>query len=112
MNSSYRQNSVPSQEAEESGWTAYFEDFSNNNRQHSYCSSFDSSSLVSDAASGAAWKQSHNNHLAGFSSIGASPEIPKKLKFRKTRTKEISQDDSLEDTASSPVNSPKVRLIS
>ncbi|KAJ0052281.1 hypothetical protein Pint_02056 [Pistacia integerrima] len=108
MNSSYTQKPVASQEPEESGWTAYFEDFSNNSREHGYCSTFDSSSLVSDAASGAAWKLSHKNHLAACSSIGGSPKIPKKLKFKKSRTKEICQDDSLEDTASSPVNSPKV----
>ncbi|XP_004289159.1 PREDICTED: uncharacterized protein LOC101296524 [Fragaria vesca subsp. vesca] len=77
-------------EEEESGWTKYFEDFSNNNRQEqaSFCSS-----LVSDASSGAAWRVSHNN------------SVPKKLK--KTRTKKIGDHD-LEDTASSPVNSPKI----
>lgn len=90
---------------EESGWTAYFEDFSsNNNRENSYCSSFCSPSLVSDAASCAAWKLSEKNHLPDCSSI------PKKLKFKKTRTEQIWFDDSLEDTASSPVNSPKVRF--
>ncbi|KAJ4730016.1 putative CTD small phosphatase-like protein 2 [Melia azedarach] len=88
---------------EESGWTAYFEDFSsNNNRENSYCSSFCSPSLVSDAASCAAWKLSEKHHLPDCSSI------PKKLKFKKTRTEQIWFDDSLEDTASSPVNSPKV----
>ncbi|XP_021293311.1 uncharacterized protein LOC110423413 [Herrania umbratica] len=100
---------------EESGWTAYFEDFSNNDQQHSYCSSFSrSSSLISDAATtGAAWKTSHNNHhvfACSLSCADSSPKIlPKKLRFKKTRTKEIChEDDSLEDTASSPVNSPKV----
>ncbi|EXC23122.1 hypothetical protein L484_018253 [Morus notabilis] len=108
--------------AEESGWTAYFQDFSNNINndnnnnnadddeddnivEESFCTNI-SSSLVSDAASYAAWKLSptrrknspqHHHH-----------ETPKKLSFKKTRAKEISQDDSLEDTASSPVNSPKV----
>ena len=76
---------------EESGWTAYFEDFSNYNREQSFDTS--NNSLLSDAASCAAWKISHNNL-----------KIPKK-----TRTKIISIDDSLEDTASSPVSSPKVR---
>ncbi|KAH7576761.1 hypothetical protein JRO89_XS01G0142300 [Xanthoceras sorbifolium] len=101
---------------QESGWTAYFDDFSNH-RENSFCSSYiDSSSLVSDAAySGAAWNHlPHNNHhhhhlITACSSIGGSQKIPKKLKFmKKTRTKEICEDDSLEDTASSPVNSPKV----
>ncbi|XWS23003.1 hypothetical protein CRYUN_Cryun29cG0084100 [Craigia yunnanensis] len=99
--------------AEESGWTAYFEDFSNNDhQQNSYCSSFScSSSLISDAATtAAAWKISHNNlHVFACSSTCvASQKIPKKLRFKKTRTKEICEGDSLEDTASSPVNSPKV----
>ncbi|GMN58130.1 hypothetical protein TIFTF001_027229 [Ficus carica] len=98
-----------SSDHEESGWTAYFQDFSNNHNnnidikdhenyhenilEESFCTI--SSSLVSDAASYAAWKIDHD-------------QTPKKLSFKKTRAKEISQDDSLEDTASSPVNSPKV----
>ncbi|XP_022735652.1 uncharacterized protein LOC111289046 [Durio zibethinus] len=90
--------------AEESGWTAYFEDFSHND--HDHCSSFNcSSSLISDAATtGAAWKISHINHhvFASSSTYVAPQKIPKK-----TRTKEICKDDSLEDTASSPVNSPR-----
>lgn len=90
---------------EESGWTTYFEDFSKGIEPSSYdCSS----SLLSDAASSAAWKFSHhhniNNHLL-------PPNLPKKLSFKKTRTKQISHDDPLEDTASSPVNSPKVIYI-
>ncbi|XVF43398.1 hypothetical protein PTKIN_Ptkin02bG0036900 [Pterospermum kingtungense] len=97
---------------EESGWTAYFEDLSDNNNID--CSSFScSSSLISDAATtgAAAWKISHNNSnqvLACSSTCAPSSKTPRKLKFRKTRTKEICEDDSLEDTASSPVNSPKV----
>jgi len=83
---------------EESGWTAYFEDFSSY-RENSFSSSFGTSSLVSDAASSAAWKITTYNDL----------KTPKRLSFKKTRTKVISVDDSLEDTASSPVNSPKVR---
>ncbi|KAK8604264.1 hypothetical protein V6N13_099212 [Hibiscus sabdariffa] len=90
---------------EESGWTAYFEDFWNyNHQQNSCCSSFScGSSFTSNPATtrGPAWKSppSSNNHHRVF---------PKK-----TRTKEIcdcEEDDSLEDTASSPVNSisPKV----
>ncbi|XP_039047221.1 vascular-related unknown protein 1-like [Hibiscus syriacus] len=98
---------------EESGWTAYFEDFSNNNhhlhhQQNSYCSSFScGSSLISDAATtrGAAWKSSSNH-----TNIDHHHRVfPRKLRFKKIRSEEIcDQDDSLEDTASSPVNSPKV----
>ncbi|XP_061360791.1 vascular-related unknown protein 1-like [Gastrolobium bilobum] len=89
---------------EESGWTSYFEDFSKD-IEPSHCSSFGGSSLVSDAASSAAWKFSHHNHFQG-----APPNTPKKLCFKKAiRAKQISEDDPLEDTASSPLNSPKVR---
>ncbi|XP_035538577.1 vascular-related unknown protein 1-like isoform X1 [Juglans regia] len=82
---------------EESGWTAYFEDFSSYEGHSSSNSSFHTSSGVSDAASSAAWKNPNSNL-----------KIPKRLSFKKTRTKIISLDDSLEDTASSPVSSPKV----
>ncbi|KAF8090247.1 hypothetical protein N665_0482s0039 [Sinapis alba] len=94
---------------EESGWTTYLEDFSNQYRTHpedidhqdkSSCSLLDvSPSLVSDAATGA------------FSSQSFPVNFPVKLKFGKARTKKICEDDSLEDTASSPVNSPKVSQI-
>lgn len=83
---------------EESGWTKYLEDFSSYKGHDDSSSSFHSSSLVSDAASSAAWKNSNNKDL----------KVPKTLLgFKNTRAKII--DDSLEDTASSPVNSPKVR---
>ncbi|KAL1362796.1 hypothetical protein HN51_011012 [Arachis hypogaea] len=103
-------------EDEESGWTSYFEDFSSrsieeeeNNNKSSYCDG--GSSLLSDAASSAAaaWnnKFSHHHHH-DYSVVDAAP---KKLCFKKAikRAKQISHDDPLEDTASSPVNSPKVR---
>lgn len=82
---------------EESGWTKYLEDFSSYKGHDDSSSSFHSSSLVSDAASSAAWKNSNNKDL----------KVPKTLGFKNTITKII--DDSLEDTASSPVSSPKVR---
>ncbi|CAL0333913.1 unnamed protein product [Lupinus luteus] len=89
---------------EESGWTSYFEDLSKG-IEPSNCSSLGGSSLVSDAASYAAWKFSHQNHGNGSS----APNLLKKLNFKKARAKQISEDDPLEDTASSPVNSPKVK---
>ncbi|KAK7324788.1 hypothetical protein VNO77_28632 [Canavalia gladiata] len=96
--------------SEESGWTSYFEDFSKGMEQQSHCSSLGGSSLISDAASSAAWKLSHHNHFVSCSSVKVRDpsNLSKKLCFRKTRTKQISEDDPLEDTASSPVNSPKV----
>ncbi|KAG2306528.1 hypothetical protein Bca4012_084473 [Brassica carinata] len=91
---------------EESGWTTYLEDFSKQYRTHredsdhqdkSSCSLLGvSPSLVSDAATDA------------FSGRSFPVKISAKLKFGKARTKKICDDDSLEDTASSPVNSPKV----
>ncbi|KAI4334107.1 hypothetical protein L6164_018839 [Bauhinia variegata] len=87
--------------AQDSGWTAYFEDLSNNMEDGSSYS-LGGSSMVSDAASCAAWKFSHSNHAV------SPPNPPKKLSFKKKRTKHILKDDPLEDTASSPVNSPKV----
>lgn len=84
---------------EESGWTAYFEDFSSYEGHSLSNSNLYTSSMVSDAASSAAWKNSNTNDL----------KIPKRLSFKRTRTKIISFDDSLEDTASSPVSSPKVK---
>jgi len=100
----------------ESGWTSYLEDFSKG-IEPSYCSSLDGSSLLSDAASSAAWKFSHHHHhlLSSPSFKGSNttaPNPPKKLTFKKARAKQISQDDPLEDTASSPVNSPKVCFLS
>lgn len=88
---------------EESGWTTYFGDFSKG-IEPSYCSG-GGSSLLSDAASCAAWKFSHHHNQV-------ASKLPKKLCFKKTRSKIISDDDPLEDTASSPVNSPKVRDLS
>lgn len=95
---------------EESGWTTYIEDFANqyrtthhedsNHQDKSSCSlSGVSPSLVSDAATDA------------FSGKSYPVNFPAKLKFGRARTKKICEDDSLEDTASSPVNSPKVRYI-
>ncbi|XP_009145460.2 vascular-related unknown protein 1-like isoform X1 [Brassica rapa] len=91
---------------EESGWTTYLEDFSKQYRNHredsdhqdkNSCSLLGvSPSLVSDAATDA------------FSGKSFSVKFSAKLKFGKARTKKICEDDSLEDTASSPVNSPKV----
>ncbi|XP_019450490.1 PREDICTED: uncharacterized protein LOC109352752 isoform X2 [Lupinus angustifolius] len=102
--SSANKNLVSNCQEEESGWTSYFEDFSKG-IEPSYCSSLGGSSLVSDAASCVSWKFSHQNHHKGSS----APNLLKKLNFKKARAKQISEDDPLEDTASSPVNSPKVK---
>ncbi|CAN1843703.1 Vascular-related unknown protein 1 [Linum perenne] len=66
-----------------------------------------SSSMVSDASSLPAAMNHHNIHLY---SGNHNAVLPKKLNFKNRRARDISSiaDDSLEDTASSPVNSPKV----
>ncbi|XP_019055567.1 PREDICTED: uncharacterized protein LOC104610871 isoform X2 [Nelumbo nucifera] len=97
---------------EESGWTIYFEDFlSNNQETTSRSSGFVSSSLVSDAASCAARKKfsDQDGGSVGCYSLVGSQKSCKELSFKKRmRTKGVWDDDDLEDTASSPVNSPKV----
>lgn len=99
---------------EESGWTSYFEDFLSNQRIQQTPSSsspsynYKGTTLVSDAASYV--HQKISNQASKVSSMNSLPKFSKKLNFsNKTRAKEIYYDDSLEDTASSPVNSPKVR---
>ncbi|XP_054814072.1 vascular-related unknown protein 1-like [Prosopis cineraria] len=105
------------EDQEESGWTSYFEDLSSNTGSScfSLCSG-GSSSLVSDAASCAACKFSHHHNHRLLSSLssnnyGVPPNHPDmKLRFKKSRTKKVSHDDDddpLEDTATSPLNSPK-----
>ncbi|XP_043693490.1 vascular-related unknown protein 1-like [Telopea speciosissima] len=101
---------------EESGWTEYFEDFLNDNGDNtSSCSSdFGTSSLVSDAASCAAWKFSdHQQFINDYSSMIGPQKSCKKLNFKKKRARKVLlDDDDLEDTASSPCNSPKVSELS
>ncbi|XWS11190.1 hypothetical protein CRYUN_Cryun38cG0062700 [Craigia yunnanensis] len=95
------------QSPEESSWTMYFEDFSNNNNIYmnensSYFSDFNyqTSSLVSDAACSMA-----RRHVFRPS----SDKSCNRLSFKKRKTKGPGLvDHDLEDTASSPANSPKV----
>ena len=112
--------------SEESGWTTYCEDFEdfvyaqqqdqqNNSLAHKHQhdnfnedphhQQLHDQPELSDAASYVEW-----NNMAN-SMNGAAPKFDKKLnpikKTNRTRNR-IRYDDSLEDTASSPVNSPKV----
>ncbi|KAK9269148.1 hypothetical protein L1049_000917 [Liquidambar formosana] len=97
----------PADSPEESGWTMYFEDFlSNNNGNHgSFSSGHEISSLVSDAASSSVAKKVTQNEKAYGFTWG---KRCKNLSFKKRKTKGVLVDDALEDTASSPVNSPKI----
>ncbi|CAA2981098.1 Hypothetical predicted protein [Olea europaea subsp. europaea] len=92
---------VSLRETEESGWTAYLDDFAFSQNSYSV-DSFSSPSLISDAA----WNGPNNNDQPiGFSSLDGS-KFPRRLNFKNTNSKKLTCDD-LEDTASSPVNSPK-----
>ncbi|KAI3928419.1 hypothetical protein MKW98_024020 [Papaver atlanticum] len=106
-------NSYSSQqhsEEEESGWTGYFEDYSNCSSITS--SDFGSSSMVSDAASCAAWKKKNHALVNDDVRLVLEKSCKNLIIFnsntnnKKRRSRVV--DDSLEDTASSPVNSPKV----
>ncbi|WOL15135.1 hypothetical protein Cni_G23916 [Canna indica] len=96
--------------SEESGWTMYFEDFmASEERRAANVDGGDGAfssgvvsgnSLISDAASCTAWKP-----------LSTSLEVSekyRKLSLKKRKGKGLLDDDPLEDTASSPVNSPKV----
>ncbi|XP_057727070.1 vascular-related unknown protein 4-like [Arachis stenosperma] len=120
---------------EESGWTTYFEDFfNNNNNNHSYCSTIlsnnnnnnlsssvvdcccCSSSLVSDAASLYATKfvddtvqgNNKNNNKELCMTMRLKKGSRSGLVKRNKNTRKGFIDDALEDTASSPLNSPKI----
>lgn len=99
------------EQEEESGWTDYLEDYyfsSENERESSFlCSSIGSCSW--DISESDANNNRNFNVLSAFSSVGeVILDVPKKLTFKKTRTQKIFEDDSLEDTATSPIHSPKV----
>ncbi|KAH7860052.1 hypothetical protein Vadar_008610 [Vaccinium darrowii] len=94
---------------EESSWTSYFEDFLCNNNEHnsSFSSGYESPSLVSDAASSCSVAKKFVEKTS-----------KKSLSFKKRKTTKVGalvdidhdhHDHALEDTASSPVNSSKVR---
>lgn len=92
-----------SSSSEESGWTSYFEDFlaseNRNTAEASITNLCVTSSLVSDAS----WKpQVSSQPLKDCNKLNL-----KKTKKKKTRM--VFDDDSLEDTATSPVNIPNFR---
>ncbi|KAK4286064.1 hypothetical protein QN277_002675 [Acacia crassicarpa] len=89
------------EDAEESGWTTYFEDFFNGERSSLSSGVVASSSLLSDAATA-------TNKLANVHEFSESKN-GKRFSFKKKK-KDFATivDDALEDTASSPLNSPKV----
>ncbi|KAL2482135.1 hypothetical protein Fot_43579 [Forsythia ovata] len=98
-------NNSSSRKIEESGWTAYLEDFAFTQNSYSI-DSFSSPSLVSDAA----WNGPNNHDQVIDKSSFNGSQFPRRLNFKNTASKKFSCDD-LEDTASSPVNSPKVSSL-
>lgn len=96
---------VGSASSEESGWTMYFEDFMATAAEKAggvfSSGAVSEPSVVSDAASSVAWKLSASFEVT---------EDYRELSLKKTKGKRLVDDDSLEDTASSPVSSPKVRI--
>ncbi|RWW36834.1 hypothetical protein BHE74_00058106, partial [Ensete ventricosum] len=94
---------VGSASSEESGWTIYFEDFMATAAEKAggvfSSGAVSESSVVSDAASSVAWKLSASFEVT---------EDYRELSLKKRKGKRLVDDDSLEDTASSPVHSPKV----
>ncbi|KAL8045421.1 hypothetical protein ABFX02_08G113200 [Erythranthe guttata] len=110
MNNNNNNNNMSSSSSgeEESGWTDYLDDYSyskSNNGGESNINSFGSPSLISDAA----WNGSDNNNNKNNNNISSPLRILnfKNLKRNKYRKYSYAEDD-YEDTASSPVNSPKV----
>ncbi|XP_057506384.1 vascular-related unknown protein 4-like isoform X2 [Actinidia eriantha] len=96
-----------SDDHEESSWTFYFEDFLCEDEQSCFPSGYESPSLVSDAASMVAKKLMDDDDEVAVVSLAKTRN---NLSFKKRKTKGalVDVDHALEDTASSPVNSPKV----
>ncbi|KAG8365057.1 hypothetical protein BUALT_Bualt18G0063400 [Buddleja alternifolia] len=103
---------------EESSWTFYIKGFIYENNDDdqitSFSSDYESPSLISDAASSAV-KRFTNEGILGFSNSGKSNNKRNntcKQNNCKNQKNEVSPIDlDLEDTASSPANSPKICYI-
>ncbi|XP_074577886.1 uncharacterized protein LOC141834448 [Curcuma longa] len=101
---------------EESGWTTYFEDFmaSEERRRAAVGSSSGvavGNSMISDAASCVSRKTGQPPPAAAAACIEVSEKY-KNLSLSRRKGRRLLEDDALEDTASSPVNSPKVTNLS
>ncbi|XP_016470743.1 vascular-related unknown protein 4-like [Nicotiana tabacum] len=95
---------------EESSWTFYLQDFMSNNNEQitSSYSGFENNSLSSDAASLAPYELTNNRNGAIDITENNTNFGSKKRKMKRAVA---AVDDDLEDTASSPVNSPKVSYM-
>ncbi|XP_038888852.1 vascular-related unknown protein 1-like [Benincasa hispida] len=90
------------EEQEESGWTDYLEDYFSSESSY-LCSSIGSCSNWDHNISNPNYDINKTNHIGKMIF-----DVPNKLTFKKTRTQKIFEDDSLQDTATSPIHSPKV----
>ncbi|KAL2476274.1 Uncharacterized protein Adt_37010 [Abeliophyllum distichum] len=89
-------------EAEESSWTFYIQEFMCENGENScFSSDYETPSLLSDAASSA---------VKRFANKNCNPTVALN-NLKKKKHKEPKVDGDLVDTASSPVNSPKISYI-
>ncbi|KAI5412213.1 vascular-related unknown protein 4 [Lathyrus oleraceus] len=96
-------NMISFESSEESSWTKYFEDFFNNDHNNIDGDDHDGGSSTSSLVFDAAEKK-----LSDHSAQGAM-EYNKRLSFKKRKKIKTSLvDHDLEDTASSPINSPKI----
>ncbi|KAL2476261.1 Uncharacterized protein Adt_36997 [Abeliophyllum distichum] len=89
-------------EAEESSWTFYIQEFMCENGEKScFSSNYKTPSLLSDIASSAVKRfgNKNSNHIVALNIL------------KKKKPKEPEVDEDLMDTASSCVNSPKVRKL-
>ncbi|KGN58042.2 vascular-related unknown protein 4 [Cucumis sativus] len=104
---------------EDSGWTIYFEDFLNTDNPNSHnqsLTSFSASSHfsldVTDAASSVAHRKlphDHNDQVSEQPGFGYKDDDHINFFKKRKMIKELFvKDEALEDTASSPVNSPKI----
>ena len=107
-----KENISEDEGSEESGWTTYFDDFFAKQEQERNSGGRinENSSLVSDAASFVVDQKKFSISGQLIPSTSTLTKLSKTLDIKK-RNKEILYDDSLEDTASSPVNSPKIMQV-
>ncbi|XP_074577679.1 vascular-related unknown protein 1-like [Curcuma longa] len=101
---------------EESGWTTYFEDFMASEERRRAAGGSSSSvvvagnSMISDAAS-CAPRIKTTKPQQPTASLEVSEKY-RKLSLKRRKGRRLLEDDALEDTASSPANSPKITRLS
>lgn len=107
-----KENLADDEDSEESGWTSYFDEFFAKQKMEQFSGGriSNDSYQVSDAASFVDDQKILLKSGRLIPSTSTLTKLSKNLDIKK-RNKEILYDDSLEDTASSPVNSPKIMQV-